>query len=250
MTSVRPAPVGVLLKKIFRVKRQVIETQYGNYFLDPASNLGLTVIESGSYEPEITQAMVAYLKEGDVCFDVGANEGYHTVVASKLVGNTGKVIAIEPQNRVLPILRRNLEANGCQNVHVVEMAISDNLGEANLHLTASVNTGPSSLEPNNKYPLPTQTVKTTTLGCIFDEYEIEHCSLMKMDIEGFEHEAVFGAAELFKTHRIRTLAIEPTDRLLQQRGHSAQDIASFLRDCGYQLDVRFANDFYRQVWTV
>jgi len=50
----------------------------------------------GSWEPEVQQAFGGLVREGRRALDIGAHIGYYTLLLSKLVGNSGKVIAFEP----------------------------------------------------------------------------------------------------------------------------------------------------------
>src|SRR5688572_31553432 len=50
----------------------------------------------GHYELRIQEALRAYLKPGQTIFDVGANAGFFTLVAARLVGPGGKVVAFDP----------------------------------------------------------------------------------------------------------------------------------------------------------
>ena len=61
-------------------------------------------------------------------FDIGAHAGYYTLIASKLVGGSGHVVAFEPAPRNLRYLRRHLSLNHVSNVTVLEVAVSDRAG--------------------------------------------------------------------------------------------------------------------------
>lgn len=76
--------------------------------------------------------MAERLKPGDVFVDVGANIGYFSLLASKLVGPGGRVVAIEASPEVFDLLRRNLELNKAHNVRAVNVAISDREGSLQL----------------------------------------------------------------------------------------------------------------------
>ena len=50
----------------------------------------------GTYEPRVTGWFLESVAAGDSMFDVGANVGYYTVLAGRIVGDSGQVLAIEP----------------------------------------------------------------------------------------------------------------------------------------------------------
>src|SRR5262245_356165 len=62
----------------------------------------------GCIEPSISHVMLEHLRPGMVCFDVGAQYGYHSLVASLLVGPSGSVVAFEPSRHAYGLLRQNL----------------------------------------------------------------------------------------------------------------------------------------------
>ncbi|WP_428389884.1 FkbM family methyltransferase [Mucisphaera sp.] len=64
-----------------------------------------------------------YLSEGDTVLDVGANIGAFTIVASRLVGDTGKVFSYEPDPVIFKRLLRNLEINNINNVNAINGAV-------------------------------------------------------------------------------------------------------------------------------
>ena len=88
-------------------------------------------------EPEQAEAMQRELKPGYVFFDIGANVGYYSILASKLVGPNGSVVALEPAVRNLAFLERHVVLNKASNVRILFFACSSANG------TARFSTGPN-----------------------------------------------------------------------------------------------------------
>ena len=72
------------------------------------------------------------IKKGDTVIDIGAGIGEFSVLASKLVGEHGKVISIEPSPEDFETLLVNLKTNKCHNVIPLNLAISDKPEKLNL----------------------------------------------------------------------------------------------------------------------
>jgi FkbM family methyltransferase len=79
-------------------------------------------------EPAKTRALLDILKPGHVVFDVGANIGYYTLLASRLVGAAGRVIACEPSPRNIAYLHRHVTLNHATNVTVIPAGCYDRSG--------------------------------------------------------------------------------------------------------------------------
>lgn len=84
---------------------------------------------SGSFGRERLDALAAVVREGDSFWDVGAHKGFVTLAASRMVGPSGQVVAVEPSQVNLRFLRRHVEWNGPGNVTVVPVALGDAPGE-------------------------------------------------------------------------------------------------------------------------
>ena len=132
---------------------------------------------------------------GKVGIDIGANLGYVTLYMCK---NLKKVIAIEPDKRCRKLLKKNLEENGFRkNVKIKKFAISDSCGEEVIYL-AKKNPNLNSLCNGKKLLkkkdlLGKKTIKTQTIDSLNESPEF-----IKMDIEGYEVEAIMGGIETFK----------------------------------------------------
>lgn len=180
----------------------------------------------------------SFLKPGMAFVDLGANEGFFSVVASRLVGPTGRVLAIEPQSRLASVIRRNLDLNAASNVSLAQVAISDADGTADFNLAPDTNSGSSGLSRATRYTNPTQSVRLLTLDACLRENDLTSVDVMKIDVEGYEYEAILGSKELFRSRKVDRVLIEVHDNLLNSRGLCAQDISDFLISCGYACQAQ------------
>jgi FkbM family methyltransferase len=247
LRKMRPASLAASLKRLLCIKRTVVRTVRGSFFVDPVSHLGDLLIRAGEYEPDMTATLQRYLSPGGVFADVGANEGYFSVLGGQIVGPSGRVIAIEPQARLGAVVEENVRLNGLQNVALFQVAVSDTEGVADLYLAPDMNTGASGLARRNRYAVPTQSVRTATLAQVLDQAGAGRIDLMKMDIEGFEYEAVFGSKDLFHGDRVRAFALELHPDVIRGRGHDPDALVTFLRDRGYREDRSTGNAVF--VWS-
>lgn len=139
-------------------------------------------------EPAVETAIRSALGPGAVFVDAGSNIGYYTIMASKLVGPNGRVLACEMMPLTAAILRTHVEMNAAANVTVIEGALTDVEGAT---LTASHpegKFGQASIARGDQGTLVV--VKTRTLEAILDR--VPRVRIMKMDLEGAELGALRG----------------------------------------------------------
>jgi FkbM family methyltransferase len=230
LLKLRPAPLADLCKAILRVKRVVVDSPAGRFWIDPASEFGSHFSMPGGYETEWTAEIDRLTKGARTFVDIGANEGYYSIIAAR---NGARVLAVEPQKRLLDVIRTNAELNNVSSIEIMDCAISDEDGVGELYLNSSINPGASSFIKVTAYNLPKTDVRVTTLKNLLNHAGIDVVDVMKIDIEGYEYEAIFGSMELFRSHKIRQLFIEPHASLISSRGLDPLDIDRFLIECGY-----------------
>ncbi len=139
------------------------------------------------------------LKNGDIYIDAGANIGFYTILASKLVGVSGKVIAIEMIPETMRILKINCQLNNINNVIFISNALANTVNQM---VKASVYTGHFGQSSLNLHGVLSGEsfieVNTITLDAIISSSDLTHIKLIKMDIEGAEVLAIEGCFESFK----------------------------------------------------
>jgi FkbM family methyltransferase len=244
LLRLRPASLASILKRLLGINRIIVDTPHGRYWVDPVSNVGSRITIEGVYEPTMQKVLEKFLFSGATFVDLGSNEGYFTVIGALLCGSSGRVVAIEPQERLLPVIEKNLLLNEVTWASVLNVAVTDIAGESSIHLAPDINTGMSGLHRSTKYHLPTQQVSSCTLAQILDDEQLAHVDLMKVDIEGFEYEALLGSPEVFKKHRVKALALELHPWILVERKKEVSDITNMLEECGYKKTEIVNNDVW------
>lgn len=147
----------------------------------------------GDFEPKKTAAVVANLHPGDVFWDIGGNVGYFSVIASRAVGETGRVVTLEPSPVNLAFLRQNLKWNNCQNVELLAMAAGPK--EDRLRLDTSTGRGTHHIDQEGDTVVAVDSVD----GLIAKGRPVP--SFIKIDVEGFEESVLDGMAETLRTAR-------------------------------------------------
>ncbi|MCA9333982.1 FkbM family methyltransferase [Candidatus Saccharibacteria bacterium] len=144
--------------------------------------------EIGAYEPELTSAMQAVIKPGMTVLDIGANLGYHSVLADRALQGSGKVYAFEPSSIVGELLKKNLADNNASCVEIVEVCISDTIGETVLHAVPI--SGFTSIIKQNAYGPQKHITRPCTTIDVFCQKRNISPDIIKMDIQGKEARAM------------------------------------------------------------
>lgn len=237
LRKVRPAPLQAAILGLAGLSRRR-EIPYGEYtfYSDPTSTFGYGLL-NGGYEPKMVEVLRRYLHAGSLFLDLGANEGFFSVVASKLVGSRGQVISIEPQTRLISTLQKNLSLNQCYNCRVIQCALTDKNGKATIYLAPTTNTGSTSLYRTKLYPVRKEIVSAWKLEDLLVRCGIETIDLVKVDVEGGEYSIFMSVSERFLASGVlRSVAVEYHSQLLEKQGLSFGEIHQKFLSCGYSLN--------------
>jgi FkbM family methyltransferase len=123
---------------------------------------------------------------GMVCWDIGANVGYYTILFAELAGQDGKVFAFEPFPRNVELLRRHVEINGYRNVRVLPCALGDRDGEAKFDPGPDRSMGHLSDEGELR-------VACWRADTLLATGQIQAPDVIKIDVEGAEAKVLLGA---------------------------------------------------------
>jgi len=216
-----------------------------------------------TYEPVNTNILIDIFsknKEG-LYVDVGANFGWYTCLFSKFAGVSGLVVAIEPESTNLIYLNKNIIQNKITNFKIFPAAVGSKRSKLPLHRGPSVNPGMFSfVEKKDNLPSPQDIiVDVYTLDQLLD-FTITPIRLIKMDVEGFEIDALMGASQVLK--RCEALLVEYTPNYLMSAGHDPKIFFELILSAGLvphqlisgkisilnksQIDSIIINDFNQQ----
>jgi FkbM family methyltransferase len=129
-----------------------------------------------------------------IIVDAGAHIGTFTISVSKIIGERGKVIAIEPEGNSFGQLTKNLELNKIKNVIPINIGLSDFNGNKDFFITKE--SACSSFISNPDQQIVDKTsVKVKSLDSLLQEINIDKIDFLKIDTEGAELEILKGAQQ-------------------------------------------------------
>jgi FkbM family methyltransferase len=147
----------------------------------------------GLYEYDKLRHVSSEIRANTIFYDVGANVGLYSLLASRLVG-AGHVFAFEPVPRNIFYLKRHLALNHITNTQVFELAVADRDDTLRFQIEDTGLMGHLSTEGGFW-------VSAATLDSLVDDGKIQPPNYIKMDIEGSELLALRGASECIQRHR-------------------------------------------------
>jgi len=184
------------------------------------------IMATRQWEPNETYWMSTCVQAGDTFVDVGANVGYYTLIASRLVGESGRVYAFEPDPTVFAILQKNVRLNHLRNVVLVPMAVSDQTGSVRLFL-ADENKGDHRIYETDEQR-PSVAVEATTLDDFF-EGDDRGVDFVKIDTQGAEGQILRGMHEVIVRNRDLVMAVEFWPYGLHESGFDPVQLLELLR---------------------
>ncbi|MFF1658844.1 FkbM family methyltransferase [Streptomyces sp. NPDC058255] len=225
-------------------RRRVVRARFGARFaVDTQDLIQRYLYLFGVWEPHMTRWLQSRLEPGDVLVDVGSNIGYVSVLGSRLVGSTGRVVSIEasPEFHRRVLWHRRL--NGCDNIRAVNAAVSDIRKTLTFVLASSANMGANSIVPYAGPAESTFEMEARPLSDLLEPEEIANARVIKIDVEGAEGGVVRGLAPLLDRLRPDAeITVEVTPERMAQLGDSADELLRTMREHGYHV-YRLANDY-------
>jgi FkbM family methyltransferase len=186
-----------LISRLAADRLEIYRVEGGRIYLNLHESAAMVQRAMGSYEPAKHALIRRHLRPGMTFIDVGANKGDFTLLAARLVEESGTVISIEPEPENRSILQRSIELNRYENIRVLPVALSDSDGTANLQIGAT--SGAHTLSPEFN-GARTVKVPTRTLDGIVAEQHLESVDMIKIDVQGFELAVLRGAAETLRAN--------------------------------------------------
>ena len=192
----------------------------------------------GFWEPSISAYLESRLQSGDTFVDIGANIGYHSLLASHRVGPNGKVFAFEASPSIFALLQENIASNSAHNIIARNVAVTDvcraisifsnqeRLGESTILEDMADRIG----------ALREAVVAGHPLGELIEPDLLRSARCIKIDVEGAEWLVAKGMRALIPGLSNRTeILVEINSDSTRELGGSAEALLGFFMQNGYSV---------------
>lgn len=185
----------------------------------------------GYWEMQVTEAMMRLVQAGMTVVDVGANQGYFTMLLADLVGPTGKIYAAEPNPRMMSLLQRSARVNGfdARTVGVTQPLSAQSGAEVTLHIPKDFPQN-GSMHWTGDDRSEAITLTTVTFDELIGDGPVD---FIKIDVEGAEENVWAGMTRVIARNKPLSIILEFTPARYQ-------DPEAFLRHIlsgGFALGV-------------
>lgn len=203
-----------LMRRLGKTTVVHVKSRYGAEFdmsfdLDQGHDVAqflLSVSKESEYEPEVADWMQSILREGSTFVDGGSNNGYFSIMASRIVGPTGRVFAFEPNPLAYARLLKNRDLNRAENCFPRMEALGDHKGVVRV-VVDQLDDGLSRVTEETDGHTLDQTAEVPMSR--LDEIALGGTpSLVKVDVEGYEIFAVRGTEGLSRNGTPPVLIVE------------------------------------------
>jgi len=183
----------------------------------------------GAFEPAVQEVLAVHLRPGMTFYDVGANVGFHAVLAARLVGNDGQVHCFEPLPENVERIHHNARLNHFSQitVHPVALAQIDSMAEFRVSerpTFGALSNSPIAVDKQ----VGTIEVAVRRLDAFFEESNLPGPNVIKVDIEGSEIDFLAGAETVIRRYR---------PLLLVELHGTNSGVAGWLTRLSYDSDV-------------
>ena len=205
-------------------------------YVDPTDPHLLYMMDGKDPEQKVKEIFLENIYPGDVVIDVGSNIGDYTLLASKKVGDSGKVLSFEPLSETFLTLNRNLQLNEITNCMFFQKAVGEKPGLANLYknnLSGTMGFLDSSLNGQNL--IKRDEIEVVTIDDVLTSKHIDVANMIKIDVEGFEYEVLLGCLQSFKENKIKKILCEVHYKYLESKGKSEEIIYDLLHEHNFTI---------------
>jgi FkbM family methyltransferase len=195
------------------------------------------ILRKGMWESHICGYILASLKNGGVFLDIGANNGFHSLLAAKITGKHGIVVAFEPQSRLCKILARTVAANRYHDrLKIVNCAIGAEDGHGSLGLIDNLS-GSATLTVNERISEREDTAIRTMASAleIANIHQPIISPLIKIDTEGYEYNVWLSLRDWLKDIESATILMEFTPISYIAQNIDPGFFISDFENCGFSV---------------
>ena len=216
---------------------------FGIYASNEDASVGRYIVAK-NFEPDVTAVFRRTLRPGMNVIDIGANVGYFTMLSAAAVGQSGTVLAVEPNPVNARLLEASRRANGFANVTLAQVGAGRETGL--LVLNAGQSNGMTSSPSSDLGALlSSATVPAVTIDSL--AYDRPPIDFIKIDVEGAEYNALLGASATIARDRPIIVSEFSPEQMPGISGIDGEGYLQFLISSGYDLGVIMPDGAVEQV---
>lgn len=225
---------------------EMVKTSYGfsieSRFLD---NTYLLSLSRNNIELE---RLISEVPHQGCFIDIGANNGFFTLLAAKTLGREGLILSFEPQRKLFASIVRCAEANKFSNVHVFNIAVSDRCSSISMSQNKS-HSGSSRLTIDGKAIDESWSANIDEDMLLIPKMIGKRNILIKIDVEGHEYNALKGIMGIIKSGKVYKILIEINETNLNKYGSTSSKIYEIMKNNGfYHIYGLGYSDHYDEVF--
>jgi FkbM family methyltransferase len=156
-----------------------------------------------THEPVSTKLISKLLKKGMTCLDIGANIGYYVLLENKLVGEEGKIIAIEPSPENFEYLQKNIKLQNTQSIQAFNIAVGNTEGKIKFLVYENASNSGMVIPDGEEQKWPGEVIEVPIIkvDSLLQEKNITKIDFLRMDVEGYEFHIFEGMQETLNQHK-------------------------------------------------
>lgn len=194
--------------------------------------MGWALAMHPNYEGPVTSLMANYLQRGGVFADVGANHGWFSLYAAKLLDpSRGRVFAFEPQADLAELIRQAAVLNQLHNLTVIQAAAADAPTRGRLQSGGDGNSGYACVVATGRASDP------ITMVTLDEELLNTPPTVVKIDVEGGEFRVLRGMTRLLSCSSLSCIIIEVHPEKMLRLGDTPGDLLELLRAQGFRTHL-------------
>lgn len=195
---------------------------------------GMVLYLKGIYEPAVTKFIKFFLQPGMTFVDVGACLGYYSLLATQIVGESGRVVAFEPNTANWKYLYQNYKLNGLDTMSILKLAASDKEDKVLLNISDH-HIGCHSLLRSE---LSGHGDTTEHVYSVRLDKALDHIDIIKIDVEGWEYYVLKGMESLFADPNNNIIVfMEYCPALLKENPQLWGNLMEFLDRYAYKMAI-------------
>jgi len=235
--NILPEKLKIAIKSNLIFKKQLDYDKY-SIFLNIDSEMESQLrTNSCKKEPETIEWIEKIFKKGDVFYDIGANVGAYSLVASKFFNDEIKIYAFEPGFHTFVSLCKNISINEISSITPLQIALSDKTSVDTFYYSQLV-TGsamnsvgqPLDCFGNSFIPAFEQPILTYNMDTLIEIFQLPFPTHIKIDVDGVEFGILKGAQKTLERIELQSILVE-----LEDETENSQNIIDFIKNLKFKI---------------